>query len=202
MSQSPIDRPPFVLYPFGPRLTGSATLHVRADGPLGAVSSMVTESIRRRDPTLAILDAGGMDAEVRSMPMLVSARVGAAVIGAFGMLGLGLAVVGLYGVVSHAVVQRRHEFGIRTAVGATSAAILRLALGRGVLLTMLGVGLGAIAATGAARLTAGFLVDVGPGDPIVFAVVGFLLGVAALFACLVPARRAATADPLATLRAG
>ena len=202
MSQSPFDRPPFVLYPFGPRLTGSATLHVRADGPLGAVSSMVTESIRRRDPTLAILDAGGMDAEVRSMPMLVSARVGAAVIGAFGMLGLGLAVVGLYGVVSHAVVQRRHEFGIRTAVGATSAAILRLALGRGVLLTMLGVGLGAIAATGAARLTAGFLVDVGPGDPIVFAVVGFLLGVAALFACLVPARRAATADPLATLRAG
>ena len=202
MSQSPFDRPPFVLYPFGPRLAGPATLHVHADGPPAVVSAMVAEVVRRHDPTLALLDAGSMDAEVRSMPMLVSTRVGAAAIGAFGMLGLLLAVVGLYGVVSHAVVRRRHEFGIRTAVGATPAAILRLALGRGIALTLLGVGVGAIAATGAARLVAGFLVDVGPDEPVVFAVVGFLLAGTALAACLVPSRRAAKADPLATLREG
>ena len=202
MSQSPFDRPPFVLYPFGPRLMGSATLHVHTDGPLSAVASMVGEIVRRHDPTLAILDAGSMDAVVRSMAMLVSVRVGAAVIGSFGMLGLLLAAVGLYGVVSHAVVQRKQEFGIRAALGATSAAIVRLALGRGVVLTALGLVLGAAAAAGAARLTAGFLVDVGPGDPAVFAVAGLLLAGVALLACFVPSRRAAKADPLATLRAG
>ena len=201
MGQSPFDRPPFVLYPFGPRLAWSATLHVHTDGPVGAATSMVTETIRRHDPTLAILDAGSMDAAVRSMPLLVVVRVGATVIGAFGALGLLLAAVGLYGVVSHAVARRRREFGIRIALGATAAAITGLALGRGAALTTLGLALGAAVAAGAARLTAGFLVDVSPTDPVVYAVVGFLLAGTALAACLVPSRRAAKADPLATLRA-
>ena len=200
MSQSPFDQPPFVLYPFGPRLMGPATLHAHTAGPSAVASAMVAEAVRRHDPTLAILDAATMDGVVRSSPMLVITRVGAAVIGTFGVLGLTLAVVGLYGVVSHAVVRRRHEFGVRSAIGATSAAIVRLALGRGVLLTMLGVGLGATAATGATRLTAGFLVDTEPRDPVVWAVVGLLLAGSALVACLVPSLRAATADPLATLR--
>ena len=202
MSQSPFERPPFVLYPFGPRLMGSATLHVHADGPLSAVTPMITETVRRHDPTLAILDAGSMGAVVRSMAMLVSVRVGAAVMGSFGMLGLLLAAVGLYGVVSHAVVQRKQEFGIRTALGATSAAIIGLALGRGVVLTTFGLALGTIAAAGAARLTAGFLVDVSPTDPVVFVLTVLLLAAVALLACFVPSRRAAKADPLATLRAG
>ena len=102
---------------------------------------------------------------------------------------------------SHAVVQRKQEFGIRTALGATSAAIVRLALGRGVALTTLGLALGAIAAAGAARLTAGFLVDVSPTDPAVFAFMASLIAGVAVLACLVPSRRAAKADPLATLRA-
>ena len=190
------------LFPFGPRLWGSATLHLHVDGPPSALIPMVTETVRRHDPTLAILEAGSMDTVVRSLGMLALARGGAAVIGSFGMLGLLLAAVGLYGVVSHAVVQRKQEFGIRAALGATSAAIIRLALGRGVVLTMLGLVLGAGAAVGAARLTAGFLVDVRPSDPAVLVVAGLLLAGVALLACLMPARRAATADPLATLREG
>ena len=201
MSQSPFDGPPFVLYPFGLQPMGAATLHVHTEEPLSAAISTVAETIRRRDPTLAILDAGGMDDVLRSNPMLVSVRVGAAVIGSFGALGLLLATVGLYGVASHAAAQRKQEFCIRTALGATPAAITRLALSRGAVLTTLGLALGAVAAAGAARLTAGFLVDVRPGDPVVFAVVGFLLAGTALAACLVPSRRAAKADPLATLRA-
>ena len=201
LSQSPFDRQPFVLYPFGPRLAGSATLHVHTDGPVSASISMVTQSIGRHDPTLAILDVSSMDAAVRSMPLLVVVRVGATVIGSFGALGLLLAAVGLYGVVSHAVAQRKQEFGIRTALGATAAAITGLALGRGVVLTTLGLVLGAVAAGGAARLTGGFLVEVSPSDPAVFAVVGLLLAGVALLACLVPSRRAAKADPLAMLRA-
>ena len=201
MSQSPFDREPFVLYPFGHRLRASATLHVYTDGPASAATAMVTEALRRRDPTLAIFDAGSMDAAVRSKPLLVSVRLGAAVIGSFGALGLLLAAVGLYGVVSHAVAQRKQEFGIRAALGATAAAITRLALGRGVVLTTLGLALGAVAATAATRLAAGFLVDVNPTDPLVFASTSLLLAGVALLACLVPSRRAAKADPLATLRA-
>ncbi len=201
MGQTPFDRPPFVLYAFGHRLRWRATLHVHTDGPAGAATAMVTETIRRRDPTLAILDAGGMDAAVRSHPMLAGVRIGAALIGSFGALGLLLAAVGLYGVVSHAVARRRQEFGIRAALGATSAAITRLALGRGLALTTLGLALGAVAAVAATRLTAGFLVDVSPTDPVVFTVTGLVLAGAALLACLVPSRRAAKADPLATLRA-
>ena len=201
MGQTPFDRPPFVLYPFGPRLAWSATLHVHVDGPVSAATAMVTEAIHRRDPTLAVFGARSMDAALRSQPLLVIARVGAAVIASFGLLGLLLATVGLYGVVSQAIVQRRQEFGIRTALGATPAAITRLALGRGVVLTALGLAIGAVAATVAGRLTTGFLVDVRPGDPVVFAVVGFLLAGTALAACFLPSRRAARADPLATLRA-
>ena len=201
MWQSPFDRPPFVLYPFGPGLAGRATLHVRTNGPVSAVTSMVMETIGRHDPTLAILDAGSMDAAVRSHPLLVSVRLGATLIGSFGVLGLLLAAVGLYGVVSHAVVQRKQEFGIRAALGASAAAITRLALGRGLVLTTLGLTLGVLAAAGAARLTAGFLVGVSPSDPVVFALTGLLLAGVALFACVVPSCRAAKADPLATLRA-
>ena len=83
-----------------------------------------------------------------------------------------------------------------------TTAIIRLALGRGVVLSILGLALGALAASGLARLTAGFLVGVRPGDPAVFGIAGFLLAGVALLACLVPSRRAAKADPLATLRAG
>ena len=203
MSRSPFEQPPFVLYPFGPRLAGSATLHVHVDGAPSALIPMITDTVRRHEPTLAILEAGGMDTVVRSLGMLALARGGAAVVGSFGLLGLLLAAVGLYGVVSHAVVQRQQEFGIRAALGATSAAIIRLALGRGIVLTTLGLAFGAVAAVAVARLTAGFLFDVRPGDPLaVLGVAGLLLAAVALLACLMPARRAAAADPLATLREG
>ena len=203
MSRSPFEQPPFVLYPFGPRLAGSATLHVHVDGAPSALIPMITATVRRHAPTLAILEAGGMDTVVRSLGMLALARGGAAVVGSFGMLGLLLAAVGLYGVVSHAVVQRQQEFGIRAALGATSGALIRLALGRGIVLTTLGLVFGAVAAVAAARLTAGYLFDIRPGDPpAVLGVAGLLLAAVALLACLLPARRAATADPLATLREG
>ena len=99
-----------------------------------AIEAAARDHSRAR-PTLAILDAGGMNDVLRSKPMLVMVRLGAALIGSFGLLGLLLAAVGLYGVVSHAVARRKQEFGIRSALGATSVAIIRLALGRGVVLS-------------------------------------------------------------------
>ena len=179
----------------------SATLHVHVDGSPSPLIPMITETVRRHDPTLAILEAGSMDTVVRSLGLLALARGGVAVISSFGMLGLLLAAVGLYGVVSHAVARRRQEFGIRAALGATPAAITRLALGRGLVLVALGLAFGVAAAATATPLVARFLVDVSPTDPAVFTVTGLVLATATLLACLVPSRRAAKADPLATLRA-
>ena len=117
MGQTPFDRPPFVLYPFGPRLAWSATLHVRTDGPVSAATAMVTETIHRRDPTLAVFGAGSMDAALRSQPLLVIVRLGAAVIASFGMLGLLLAAVGLYG-----SYRRRQPNGGRSSASAPPSA--------------------------------------------------------------------------------
>ena len=190
---SPFDRPPFVLYPFGfrpPR--GRTTLHVHTEEPPSAALPAVADTIRRHDPTLAT--PGRRRHERRAA---LEAHAGDCTFGrradgvSFGLLGLLLAAVGLYGVVSHAVAQRKQEFGIRSALGATSAAIIRLALGRGVVLSILELALGALAASGLARLTAGFLVGVNAGDPAVFGVAGLLLAGVTLLACLVPSRRAA-----------
>ena len=157
--------------------------------------------MRRRDPTLAIYGVTSMNRHVYDGAMLSFIRLGARMIGAFGALGLLLAAAGLYGIVAYSVTQRRQEFGIRTALGATAADIVRLAIGRGLLLVVIGLALGALAAAGVTPFATSFLLNVDPTDPVVFGVAGFLLAGVALLACLVPSRRAATADPLAALNA-
>ena len=194
------DIPAVVLLPFGQRLTGG-TLHIHTEGPPTALASAVTEAMRRRDPTLAIFGVTSMDRQVYNNGLLSGVRLGATVMGIFGALGLLLAAVGLYGVVAYSITQRMQEFGIRTALGATAAGIVRLAVGRGMILTGGGLALGFLAAAGVTPFTTGFLVNVNATDPVVFGVTGSLLASVALLACLVPSRRAATADPLATLNA-
>ena len=101
--------------------------------------------VARNDPTLAVYWVTSMDRSVHDGWLLILIRLGARVVGAFGALGLLLAGVGLYGVVAYSVTQRRQEFGIRTALGATAAGIVRLALGRGLVLTGIGLALGTLA---------------------------------------------------------
>ena len=192
---------PFVLLPFGQAPAEPATLHVHTDGPPTAVGSAVTEAIHSHDPTLAIYGVTSMDRHVHDGPMLSYSRLAATMIGAFGALGLLLAAVGLYGVVAYSVTQRMQEFSIRTALGATAAGIMRLALGRGAVLIGIGLALGFLAASAVTRVIAGALVDVHPTDPVVFAVMGLVLTGVALVACLIPSGRAATADPVAALNA-
>ena len=189
--------PSVVLWPFSGN--GPATLHVYTEGTPTALTSAVTEAMRRRDPTLAVFGVTSMDRHVYDGPVLAGARLGAWVTGAFGALGLILAAVGLYGVVAYSVTKRRQEFAIRTALGATPAGIVRLALGRGMILTGLGLALGFLAAAGVTPFTAGFLVNINPTDPVVFGVTGLLLAGVALLACLVPSRGAARAEPLVPL---
>ena len=187
--------------PFGQRLSGPATLHVHTEGPPTALASTVTEVVRQHDPTLAVYGLTSMDTLLND-GLLATSRRAAWLFGAFGGLGLVLAAVGLYGMVAYSVTQRMHEFGIRTALGATAAGILRLALGRSMVLTGIGLVLGALSAAAVTPFTAGFLVGVEPTDAVVFGVTALVLAGVALLACLVPARRAARVDPLATLNAG
>ncbi len=118
----------------------------------------------------------------------------------FALLALTLAAVGLYGVVSYSVSQRTHEIGIRVALGAGRHDVVRMVLGQGLRLTLIGLSLGFPAAFGLARFLASLLYEVRPADHLTFLTVAILVGVVALFATIVPARRATKVDPMVALR--
>ena len=126
-------------------------------------------------------------------------RIAALLVGAFALLAALLAVVGVYGAVSFDVSRRRHEIGIRMAIGADGGNVLRMVLARGVLLGSTGAGLGILIALGLSRLLGSMLYGVGPTDPVVFAIVAILLVLVAAMASLIPARRATSVNPIEVL---
>jgi putative ABC transport system permease protein len=113
---------------------------------------------------------------------------------------LALASVGLYGVLAFSVAQRTREIGIRMALGAQARDVLRLVMRQGLTLSLLGIAAGICVSLAGTRVLAGLLYGVAPTDPTTFAAVALLLGVVALAACLVPARRALSVDPIVALR--
>jgi ABC-type antimicrobial peptide transport system permease subunit len=128
------------------------------------------------------------------------ARVGAALLGLFGLLGLSLAVVGIYGVISYAVSQRTGEIGLRMALGAQRRDIFRLIIGQGLKLTLTGIGIGAAVSLALTRFLSSLLVGVSPADPLTFTSLILLFSLVSLAACYIPARRATKVDPMVALR--
>jgi ABC-type antimicrobial peptide transport system permease subunit len=121
-------------------------------------------------------------------------------LGLFAVVALGLAALGLYGVLAHVVARRRHDIGIRMALGAQRSDVLRLILRNGMRLTLVGVVIGLAGAFGLTRVLQNQLYQVGATDPLTFVAVALLLVSVALFACVIPARRAARVDPMVALR--
>jgi ABC-type antimicrobial peptide transport system permease subunit len=174
------------------------TLIVRTTGESRLFINTVQQEIHALDPNLPAASIKTMDQRME-MP-LWPVRTAAGLFLICGVLALVLATVGLFGMMYFAVSQRTREFGIRTAVGATQARVMRQVIGEGLWLSVPGIALGIGGALIAGRLLANVLFRINPSDVSPYAGAALIEGVVALTACILPAYRATKADPIAALR--
>jgi predicted permease len=179
----------------------SATLEVVTTGPPVDLANAVRTALQAIDPDVPAYHLQSMDDYLEYGGAFLLFRVGALVTGAFGVLGLMLSSIGLYGVVAFDVAQRTHEIGVRMALGAPRAGVLREVVARAAWLAGSGVALGMAIAAGLTQMLRPMLLGVSPLDPTTYGRTALLLIAVCLLAALVPARRAAAASPLEALRA-
>ncbi len=185
--------------PFFQSSDGQMNLVVRSSTSDPAVlASAVRGVIKELDKGLAVWETRTMDERVAQS--VAPRRFNALLLGCFAFVALIIAAIGIYGVMAYSVTQRTHEIGIRMALGAQSGDILRLVVGRGMSLALIGVVCGLAAAVAMTRVMKSLLYEVSATDPLIFAGVAALLTLVALAACYVPARCAAKVDPMVALR--
>jgi macrolide transport system ATP-binding/permease protein len=172
-------------------------LLVRSEGDPAALAATLRTTVRSLDPKLKIQVRQFEDVLKRPFEPLVT---GVSLASLAGLLALALVVMGLYGVTAFVVVQRTREIGVRMALGARSADVVRLVLRQGMWLVIIGVAIGLSLSVAATRVLAAALFGISPTDPLTFGATTLLLGVVALMACWIPARRATKVDPLDALR--
>jgi ABC-type antimicrobial peptide transport system permease subunit len=173
-------------------------LAVRARADPASVISGARDAVRSVDPDLPIAKVAPLTLLVENS--MTQSRFSMLLLGAFGVLAVILASVGIYGVISYSVGQRTREIGLRMALGAQRRSVLGLVLGQGARLAGLGIAIGIAAALALTRLMASLLFGIAPRDPLTFFAVPLLLMAVALAACYIPARRAMRVDPMVALR--
>ncbi len=189
---------PFVYHSILQDYSSFATIVAASDGNERALLAAVRREINEIDPNLPIFSLKTMTEHMSVM--LFPARMGAALLAAFGGLGLLLASIGLYGVVASSVARRTREVGIRMALGARREDVLGLVVREGMLLMGFGLLTGLALAFAASRLLTSMLYGITPADPVTYAVVALTLGLVAFLANLLPAKRATEVDPVVALR--
>jgi putative ABC transport system permease protein len=191
---------PVLYYPFRQNSSTFANLVVRTNTDPGSLVASVRNEVRSLEADAAILNVRTMDEMISQTTASFMRRFPAVLISIFAGVALLLASIGIYGVVSYSVSQQTHYIGVRMALGAGPSDILKLVLKQGLVLALLGVGIGALAAFGLMRLLRSLLFEVSANDVGTFAIVTSGLFFVALFACYLPARRATKVDPLTALR--
>ncbi|MGB2671582.1 MAG: ABC transporter permease [Candidatus Acidiferrum sp.] len=181
-----------------PLAADAVAVVLRTEGDPTAVMGAVRQAVEEIDPREVVYNVQTMGEVVSNS--FAARRLSMMLLGAFAALALVLACVGIYGVISYLVGQRTHEIGVRMALGAQQNDVLRLVIGHGARMALIGVAIGIVAALGLTRLMANQLFGVSAHDPLTFGGVGALLMIVAVAACYIPARRAMRVDPIIALR--
>jgi predicted permease len=187
--------------PLAQEYSPAQTLQIRTTSAPEALAREVVAAVHAVAPTAPVLNVRTMtDAVANGDSGFFIFNVGAMLTASLGLLGLSLALVGMYGVMAYAIGQRTHEIGIRIALGAQRSRILWLVSREGLITIAIGLAIGIAAALAVGSLVRDFLVGVGPADPVTYITVSLVLIATALCACYVPVRRAVRLDPVDALR--
>jgi len=190
---------PYIYRPYSQWIRRETMLVVRSSVDPTAIAGNLRQQVAKLDPELPLSNVSTIQAAMDRS--LVTKRLTNLLLAGFAVTALLLALTGIYGVMSLNVANRRNEFGIRLALGAQRSNVLRMMLGQGLRLAVVGVALGLLGAIALTRLLKGLLFGISASDPWTFTVIAVLLVGVALLACLIPARRATRVDPLEALRA-
>jgi putative ABC transport system permease protein len=193
-------RPPIIYTPNDQGPNTYLSYLVRTAGEPAAFVGTARAALREMDPQLPLIQPQSLEQIAAQSPSVFLRRYPSYLIGSFAVLALVLAVVGLYGLISHMVLQRTREIGIRVALGAQRRDIMRMVLRQGTLAAVAGVFLGVVAGLMLTRLLSSMLYGVTPGDWLTFSTVALLLLAVATVASFIPARRATRVDPIVALR--
>ena len=192
----------YMLADQGPKAGGfapnSMNFVVRSTMPLSSLANEYRRAVQELDPTLPLIRMRSMDTVIGDA--IARPRFLTVLLGIFAGLALMLAAVGTYGILAYLVTERKQEIGIRMALGADRGKVLRLVLGRGLLLSGIGLAIGLAASLGLTRVMATLLFNVTPTDPLTLASVAAVIALVAAAACIIPAWRATRVDPLTVLR--
>jgi predicted permease len=191
---------PLYYQPVAQNYAAVLTLQVRSGQPSHVLVHEIQQAAQSLAPAIPVYGVRTMREALHGMNGLLLFELGAGLATALGLLGLILAIVGLYGVMSYAVSQRTQEIGIRMALGAQPGDVLRMVGRQGLLIAAIGIMAGWLGAFGVGRLAGDFIVGVTPNDPVTYLSVSILLAAVALLASYVPANRAARIEPNVALR--